>query len=205
MNERDFQEFFENFINELKKENPNITQEDIFSIENAMKRAYVNSCVNVNGNNNTVIGGVGNKVEIKNGSVDPDIRLLTLEKFYKKNTEKGLKFKPLVDLSVASALGLLFVFAFTIFNGIAEAGLVNFVTGESTISHKDFLIGYVIFASLVIPAFIWAWYRNRYNIYETLPNDILYIEANFPDSPTKENVVKELKKLRRKLKILGLF
>jgi len=110
-----------------------------------------------------------------------------------------------VDLSVASAIGLFLVFVFTIFNGVAEAGLVGFITGEPVISHKVFQIGYVIFASLTIPAFIWNWYRNRDNVYNTLPNDIRYIEANYPETKIKKEVLKDLKKLKRKIKILGIF
>lgn len=209
MNEKDFQKFFEDFIDELKKENPNITEENLSTIENAMKRAYVNNLVSIKGDNNTVINGVEKidklHIEVKNKSDDPDIRLLTIKKFYEDKLKTGLKFKPIVDLSVASAIGLFLVFVFTIFNGVAEAGLVGFMRGEPVISHEVFQIGYIIFASLTIPAFIWNWYRNRDSVYNTLPNDIRYIEANYPETKIKKEVLKELKKLKRKIKILGLF
>lgn len=208
MDKEELRQFFEEILKELGEKHPNLTEDEKKSILDIIKKSYVN-VVSIKGDNNTVINGVGKidnlRIEVKNKSDDPDIRLLTIRKFYEDKLKTGLKFKPIVDLSVASAIGLFFVFTFIIFNGVAEAGLVGFITGEPVISHKVFQIGYVIFASLTILAFIWNWYRNRDNVYNTLPNDIRYIEANYPETEIKKEVLKELKKLKKKIKILGIF
>lgn len=208
MNEKELQQFFEEFLKELEEKHPNLTEEEKKSILDIVKKAYVN-VVSIKGDNNTVINGVGKidklHIEVKNKSDDPDIKLLTIKKFYEGKLKTGLKFKPIVDLSVASVVGLILVFVFTIFSGVAESGLLGFITGEPVINHKVFQIGYIIFVLLIIPAFIWNWYRNRDNVYNTLPNDIRYIEANYPETNIKKEVLKDLKKLKRKIKILGIF
>ena len=213
MNEREFQEFFESFMNEVKKEFPNLTEENESKMERIAKRVYIDNVVKIKGDNNanTIINGLKNierlHIEINNVNQikeifkDFDLILLAKKKFYEEKLKLGLKYKPIVNLSFILGFSILALFFLIVFKSIAENGWF----GKPIVSNEVFQIGYIALAMAFIPVIAWKWYRNRYNLYSSLEAEILHIEANYPDSPIKEEVVESLKNLRRSLKILGLF
>ncbi|WP_457640480.1 hypothetical protein [Persephonella sp.] len=205
MDKEELQQFFEEILKELEEKHPDLTEDEKKSILDIIKKSYVN-VVSIKGDNNTVINGVGKidnlRIEVKNKSDDPDIRLLTIRKFYNDKLKTGLHFKPIVNLSALLFVVLIVLLAFTSFNELAQA---SNSTGKQTIDIRTFQFLMLAMIFSLIPSIIWSWYRNRDYVYDSLPNDIRYIEANYPETEIKKEVLKDLKKLKRKIKILGIF